>query len=186
MTSSRPKSTSDYTAYHDSGRTVVGDLVALGMPLADAIAQFGDTETMEGTSAPASSTSPTQQIATAPRTATAPRAATVFAATVSSTVPYATQCASVSYNSGKLTGYGCSTLYLIDDERTEIAQSLFASIRVRDGEIISARLAREEYLPLIASAEARVWMARPEGTQRAVQTLRVEGVQELVRLLRAA
>ncbi|MEX1169334.1 MAG: recombinase family protein [Chloroflexota bacterium] len=49
------------------------------------------------------------------------------------------------------------------DERTEIAQNLFAGIRVRDGEIVSARLARDEYLPLIASAEARVWMARPEG-----------------------
>lgn len=50
-----------------------------------------------------------------------------------------------------------------DDERTEIAQNLFSSMRVRDGDIISARLAREEYLPLVASAEARVWMARPEG-----------------------
>ena len=49
------------------------------------------------------------------------------------------------------------------DERTEIAQNLFASVRVRDGVIVSARLARDEYLPLIASAEARVWMARPEG-----------------------
>jgi hypothetical protein len=49
------------------------------------------------------------------------------------------------------------------DERTEIAQNLFAGIRVRGGEIVSATLARDEYLPLIASAEARVWMARPEG-----------------------
>jgi hypothetical protein len=73
-----------------------------------------------------------------------------------------------------------------DDERTEIAQSLFASIRVRDGEIVSARLAREEYLPLIASAAARVWMARPEGSQGAMQTLRVEGVEELIQALRAA
>ena len=49
------------------------------------------------------------------------------------------------------------------EERTEIAANLFASIRVRDGVIVSAKLARDEYLPLIASAEARVWMARPEG-----------------------
>ena len=50
-----------------------------------------------------------------------------------------------------------------DDERTEIAQNLFASVRVRDGAIVSVALAKDEYLPLIASAEARVWMARPEG-----------------------
>lgn len=73
-----------------------------------------------------------------------------------------------------------------EDERTEIAQNLFSGLRVRDGEIVSARLARDEYLPLIASAEARVWMARPEGSERAMQTLRVEGVKELVRALVAA
>jgi DNA invertase Pin-like site-specific DNA recombinase len=49
------------------------------------------------------------------------------------------------------------------DERTEIAQNLFANVRVRDGVIVAAKLARDEYLPLIASVEARVWMARPEG-----------------------
>ena len=48
-------------------------------------------------------------------------------------------------------------------ERTEIAQTLFSAVRVRDGTIVSARLARDEYLPLVASAQARVWMARPEG-----------------------
>jgi len=72
------------------------------------------------------------------------------------------------------------------DERTEIAQNLFASLRVRDGQIVSAKLAREEYLPLLASSEARVWMARPEGSERAVQTLPVEGVADLVRVLLAA
>lgn len=72
------------------------------------------------------------------------------------------------------------------DERTEIAQTLFASIRVRDKEIVSARLARPEYLALVASAEARVWMARPEGAERAVPTLKVEGVAELVAALAAA
>lgn len=73
-----------------------------------------------------------------------------------------------------------------EDERTAIAQNLFAGIRVRDGEIVSATLARDEYLPLIASSEARVWMARPEGSERAMQTLRVVGVAELVRALLAA
>jgi Short C-terminal domain len=51
------------------------------------------------------------------------------------------------------------------EERTEIAQTLFSSIRVRDGQIVSAKLAREEYLALVASSEARVWMARPEGLE---------------------
>jgi hypothetical protein len=51
------------------------------------------------------------------------------------------------------------------EERTEIAQNLFASIRVRDGLIVSAKLARKEYLALVASSEARVWMARPEGLE---------------------
>jgi hypothetical protein len=35
-------------------------------------------------------------------------------------------------------------------------------------------------------SEARVWMARPEGFERAVQTLKIEGVDELVAALRAA
>lgn len=49
MSVARPKSRSDVSRYHDSGRTVVGDLVALGMPRADAIREFGDMETLEGT-----------------------------------------------------------------------------------------------------------------------------------------
>jgi DNA invertase Pin-like site-specific DNA recombinase len=50
-------------------------------------------------------------------------------------------------------------------ERTEIAASLFAEVRVRDERIVRARLARPDYLPLIASATARslVGVARPEG-----------------------
>lgn len=47
--------------------------------------------------------------------------------------------------------------------RRGFAQNLFASIRVRDGQIVSRKLARDEYLAPVASAEARVWMARPEG-----------------------
>jgi hypothetical protein len=41
-------------------------------------------------------------------------------------------------------------------------------------------------LPLIVSADAWVWVARPEGSERAVQTLNVDGVQALVRALQAA
>ena len=48
------------------------------------------------------------------------------------------------------------------------------------------RPARPSYLPPVASAEAWVFLARPEGPQRAVQTLPVERVEELSRLLRVA
>lgn len=48
-------------------------------------------------------------------------------------------------------------------ERAEIAAGLFAEVRVRDDRIVGARLARDDYLPLIALAEARaqVGVARP-------------------------
>jgi DNA invertase Pin-like site-specific DNA recombinase len=50
-------------------------------------------------------------------------------------------------------------------ERAEIAASLFGEVRVRDDQIVKARLAHPDYLPLIASATARsmVSVARPEG-----------------------
>jgi len=61
-------------------------------------------------------------------------------------------------------------------------------VRVRDHDIVYARLASEEYLPLIASAEARkpVGMARPEGSEHASPTIVIEGVAELIAALRAA
>jgi len=51
------------------------------------------------------------------------------------------------------------------EERTEIAQTLFAEVRVRDGRIVGARLARDEYKLLVASATAsdRVGLAPPDG-----------------------
>ena len=50
-------------------------------------------------------------------------------------------------------------------ERAEIAAGLFVEVRVRDDRVVGAKLARDEYLPLIASATARdqVGVARPEG-----------------------
>jgi DNA invertase Pin-like site-specific DNA recombinase len=50
-------------------------------------------------------------------------------------------------------------------ERAEIAAGLFTEVRVRDDRVVGAKLAREEYLQLIASATARaqVGVARPEG-----------------------
>ena len=67
-------------------------------------------------------------------------------------------------------------------QRAEIAQNLFSAVRVRDHLIVSARLAHDEYLPLVASAEARnqVGMARPEGVGRALTAYRmpIEGRAE--------
>ena len=73
-------------------------------------------------------------------------------------------------------------------ERAEIAGSLFAEVRVRDDAIVSAKVAREEYLLLVASATARaqVGVARPEGFERTSPTFVIEGVDELVEALRAA
>ena len=57
--------------------------------------------------------------------------------------------------------------YATSAERAEIAQNLFSEVRVPDQSIVSARLAHDDYLPLIASAEAhaQVGMARPEGLE---------------------
>jgi hypothetical protein len=73
-------------------------------------------------------------------------------------------------------------------QRGEIAQGLFAEIDVLDDRIVGARLARPEYLPLIASAtlRARTSVARPEGSEHALPTIVIEGVEELVEALRAA
>jgi len=54
--------------------------------------------------------------------------------------------------------------------------------------LVSVKLARDEYLPLIASATARdqVGVARPEGFEHAPPTIVIEGVEALVEALRAA
>jgi len=73
-------------------------------------------------------------------------------------------------------------------ERAEIAASLFAEVRVRDDEIVRARLAHPDYLPLIASARARalVGVVRAEGFEHTPPTFVIEGVEELVEALLAA
>jgi hypothetical protein len=65
---------------------------------------------------------------------------------------------------------GALWTYATPEERAEIAQNLFAEVRARDQSIVSARLANDDYLPLVAPAEARgkvvmvpPRVARPEG-----------------------
>jgi hypothetical protein len=110
LSTSRPKTMSDAEAYRRSGRSTVADLVALGMPRDQAVREFGDMDTMNGASARSgadgrwsrevaslSAAPPMHQLAPA----------------VSATTPYDTLCASLSYDGGKIIGYGCSTLYLV-------------------------------------------------------------------------
>jgi hypothetical protein len=85
MKTTRIKSARDASAYRRAGRSVVGDLVALGMSPAEARRQFGDMETTRVASTGA----------------------------VSSATPYDTQCAAINLAEGKITGYGCATFYLV-------------------------------------------------------------------------
>jgi hypothetical protein len=77
------------------------------MPRAQALHEFGDMDTPSG--GPSGGSIDGRQVATL--SATPPRAQ--FVPAVSATTPYDTLCSSVSYDSGKISGYGCSTLYLV-------------------------------------------------------------------------
>lgn len=120
----RPKTTADANAYRDSGRTVVGDLVALGMPRADAEREFGDMETMDGTNPYTAAVADTSAAPGGGSPASTPNAVLTSASVptksssnailaTSTTTPYATECYNASAASGKISGYGCSTYYLI-------------------------------------------------------------------------
>jgi hypothetical protein len=110
LATTRPKTAKDATAYRDSGRTVIDDLVALGMPRQDAERQFGDLATLDGDadvvtrdSVRVASGSSGPGAITPTRAAPAPAAST----------PYDAQCAAINVAEGKITGYGCSTLFLV-------------------------------------------------------------------------
>jgi hypothetical protein len=102
-----PKTGADADAHRRSERSTVGDLVALGMPRDQAIREFGD---MDAPSAPRGGAQVDGGLV-ASASATPPR--NERAPSISGTTPYDTVCASLSYESGKITGYGCSTLYLV-------------------------------------------------------------------------
>jgi hypothetical protein len=100
MKTTRAKTARDAAAYRRAGRSVVGDLVALGMPAAEARRQFGDMETLDAAAAP-----PSGRLSQP----SAPAAAAAAAAIT----PYDTQCAAIDLAGGKITGYGCATFYLV-------------------------------------------------------------------------
>jgi hypothetical protein len=112
MSTTRPKTARDATAYRDSGRTVIGDLVALGMPRADAEREFGGMATMDGDAAVVSRQLIT--FADAPLGADAEVARR--ASSTTAVTPYDAQCASINVTEGKITGYGCSTFYLVHQD----------------------------------------------------------------------
>ena len=101
MTTTRRKSARDARAYGEAGRSVIGDLVALGMPRAEAIRQFGEMATLDGTDGLVSR----QLVRLGEVPASIPTAA--------ASTPYDTQCASINVAEGKITGYGCSTFFLV-------------------------------------------------------------------------
>ena len=103
---SRPKQLQDADAYARSGRSVVGDLMALGMPEEDARREFGDMDELD----PVAVAAPVL-LASADLDPAALVAAP--SVTTSSTIPYDVQCASISYQGGIIEGYGCSTIFLI-------------------------------------------------------------------------
>jgi hypothetical protein len=102
----RPKTAADAQAYANSGRTVVGDLVALGVDPSLAKQQFSDMETMDPYGPSASA-----QVASAATGSDAQEY--TDAVTASTTVPYDNYCASLNYSSGAIVGQGCSTLFLV-------------------------------------------------------------------------
>lgn len=96
MKTTRPKTGRDASAYRRAGRSVVGDLVALGMLPAEARREFGDMETLA---------------LNQPLVPTSGGTSTV--------TPYDTQCAAINVADGKITGYGCATFFLVRQDGTD-------------------------------------------------------------------
>lgn len=101
----RRKTARDALAYRRAGRTVVGDLVALGMSPAEARREFGDLETL---AMPTATSSPLLTQAGLPTSG--------GTAAIS---PYDTQCAAIDVANGRITGYGCATFYLVRQDGTD-------------------------------------------------------------------
>jgi len=108
LATTRPKTAKDATAYRDSGRTIIGDLVALGMPRQEAVRQFTDLATLEGDADVVAM----QRVTLAPGVAAPAQAS----AAAGASTPYDAQCAAINVAEGKITGYGCSVIFLVHRE----------------------------------------------------------------------
>jgi hypothetical protein len=104
MSASRSKTAADASAYGDSGRTLIGDLMALGMTREEAERELGDLATLDGIG---------EAAVTSKQLLTVASSAAVVGQAQASGTPYDTQCASIKVASGKITGYGCSTFFLV-------------------------------------------------------------------------
>ena len=71
----------------------------------------------------------------------------------------------------------------VPEARADIPHGIYDRIVVAGRSIVAARLTPAAYSNGLALALPQVVMARPEGTERAVQTLVVEGVSELIHAL---
>jgi hypothetical protein len=111
MSTSRAKTARDATAYQDAGRSLIGDLVALGMPEAQAMRDFGGLATLDGDDAAVSRQ--LVKLADGPPAIDAGSGATAASLTAT---PYDTQCARINVAEGKITGYGCSTFFLVHQD----------------------------------------------------------------------
>ena len=100
MKTTRPKTARDASAYRRAGRSVMGDLVALGMSRAEAQRQFGDMETLavRGVRQPAAE--PAGLIAGCRRGS-------------STATPYDTQCAAISVAGRQDHRLWCATFFLV-------------------------------------------------------------------------
>jgi hypothetical protein len=74
----------------------------------------------------------------------------------------------------------------VPEARADIPHGIYDRIVVAGRSIVAARLTPAAYSNGLALALPQVVMARPEGTERAVQTLVVEGVSELIHALQVA
>jgi hypothetical protein len=112
MSTPGSKAKADPMAYRNSGRTVVGDLVTLGVPRADAERLFGQMETPGGTNPNVAQGGSRQSAPQAILAAVRQPSMQPQAVLASPTTVWDTQCITASAESGKLYGYGCSTFYI--------------------------------------------------------------------------
>lgn len=106
----------DPSAAADPQNSAVGGLIALGVDPQTALREFGGLDTLDG-STPASDQSLADAAGADASFASyrtpSPEVQPTNAVTVSTTVPYDTQCATINAQNGLVQGYGCSTLYVV-------------------------------------------------------------------------
>jgi hypothetical protein len=115
LSARRPKTAADARAYADSGRSVVGDLVALGMPRDEAVREFGDMETVDGRNRYLADARDSLAVARLGSSSPAGQASQL----ASATTPYDVLCVDINAHGGKIVGRGCSTLFLVVQNGTD-------------------------------------------------------------------